>query len=79
MDEHEALMSRLLQRPSLKEERYKDYWGSLKSLGAWGGDFFMATSERTPEETRAYFQAKGHSVILSFQDLFGRDAALTLH
>ena len=67
MDEHEQIISQILQLPKVKDLYFRDYWGSLKSLGAWGGDFAMATSDRSPEETREYFRRAG------FVDLFRMD------
>jgi len=55
--------------PKVKELYFDDYWGSVKSLGAWGGDFVLATSNRTEEETRAYFTQKGFKTFLKFQEM----------
>ena len=40
---HETYIGSLLQKPTLKESIFSDYGGAIKSLGAWGGDFFLAT------------------------------------
>ncbi len=69
LEEHEAIVSKTLDMPSVKEERFSDFWGSMKSLGAWGGDFVMVASDRKPAETREYFQNKGYSTILTINDL----------
>jgi mevalonate kinase len=59
MNEHESIISRLIGVPALKEKAFKDFPGVVKSLGAWGGDFFLALSEMNVSETEKYFQEKG--------------------
>lgn len=66
---HEAILSEVLDMPSIKEDQFGDYWGAIKSLGAWGGDFILATSDRPYEETAAYFHAKGHDVVKGWKDI----------
>lgn len=68
MDESEKLLSKILGMPSLKEEKFTDYPFSIKSLGAWGGDFFMAVY-RKESEARNYFLEKGYSVMFNYNEL----------
>ena len=57
---HEQIISEILQRPTVQEEFFSDYPGKIKSLGAWGGDFILATRQEAP----AYFRSKGlHTII----------------
>lgn len=67
--QHEAILSGILQLPTVQEQTFPDYWGTIKSLGAWGGDFVLATSDRPEEETRAYFWGKGMQVIFTYDEL----------
>jgi mevalonate kinase len=67
--EHESLLANSLDLPRVKDTLFADFWGSIKSLGAWGGDFVMATSDKSFEETNNYFKEKGFSQILSFDEL----------
>jgi len=69
LDEHEEIMSGILQQPKVKEERFPDFPGSIKSLGAWGGDFLLASSEIGIDEIKSYFSKKGLEVIFAFEDL----------
>lgn len=69
IENHEAILSEVLDMPSIKKEHYEDYWGAIKSLGAWGGDFILATSDRPYKETAAYFKAKGHDVVKSWKEM----------
>lgn len=66
IDEHEAVMSEALGQQTVKQQLFPDFDGSLKSLGAWGGDFILAAS---PEDPHSYFKAKGYTTILSYKDM----------
>ena len=46
MDQHEELMSAILQMPKAKDALLPSYSGSVKSLGAWGGDFVLLAGEQ---------------------------------
>ncbi len=69
MDTHEDLISSHTGFKKVKEERFSDYWGSVKSLGAWGGDFVMVSSDRPEKEVKNYFEGKGYSTCLPFKDI----------
>jgi len=61
---HERIISELLQiSPLIK--KFPDYEGSVKSLGAWGGDFFLAIG---PKDSLDYFKNKGLNIGFSFND-----------
>lgn len=63
---HEALLSEALKIPPVKKRLFPDYFGEIKSLGAWGGDFILATgNEKTPE----YFVSKGFETILTYKEM----------
>jgi mevalonate kinase len=66
LEEHENVLSNILKRPTVKEMLFADYKGSVKSLGAWGGDFVMVTKR---PGFRSYFNGKGCYTILSFEDM----------
>lgn len=67
--EHEALIAQTVDLPRAKSLFFNDFWGEVKSLGAWGGDFVLATSARPPEETRQYFNEKGCEVFFPYHQL----------
>ena len=69
LTEHENLVAATLQLTRAKDLYFADFWGTIKSLGAWGGDFILATSNRTEAETRTYFAEKGFSVFLKYKEL----------
>jgi mevalonate kinase len=58
-------MSQVLGMPCIKQELFEDFNGTVKSLGAWGGDYVLATGE----DTLAYFQSKEYHRIIPFNDL----------
>ena len=63
---HESLMSRVLETPTVQSYLFADFEGTIKSLGAWGGDFVMVVSKENPS---AYFQAKGYDIILRYEEM----------
>ena len=69
IEQHEDLVSTTLHLQKVKDLHFSDFWGSVKSLGAWGGDFILATSDRSEKETRKYFNEKGFEVFLKYEDL----------
>ncbi|MCW3125763.1 MAG: hypothetical protein JWO03_1421 [Bacteroidetes bacterium] len=64
--EHESIISEALDLPKAKDLLFPDYWGEVKSLGAWGGDFVMLTNTRSEEELLAYLKSKDISVVQRF-------------
>lgn len=68
MQESEDLLSAILNRKKVKEEHFSDYPFAIKSLGAWGGDFIMATY-RDLEEAQKYFLKKGFQPVFTFNEL----------
>lgn len=65
---HENILAQCLNREPVQQQ-YPDFDGVLKSLGAWGGDFLLAVTEKPFEDVRAYFQSKGMNTIFKYQDL----------
>lgn len=68
IDKHEAFVSDFIGMQPLKQKLFADYPHFIKSLGAWGGDFFMALG--TQEEMQ-YFKQKGYNVILAYKEMCG--------
>ena len=69
LEEHESLVQSIIKQPKAKEVYFSDYWGAVKSLGGWGVDFVLVTSDKSYEETAAYFNKKGFDTLLSYEDL----------
>ena len=66
IEQHERYISNLIQQPPLKEVLFSDYEGAIKSLGAWGGDFFLASGSTA---SMAYFEAKGFETIVPYSEM----------
>ena len=66
IDAHELIISKLISKQTIKDVLFKDFDGSIKSLGAWGGDMIMVTSQIDPNK---YFIEKGYSTIFKFKEL----------
>lgn len=69
IEEHETLISEALQSKKVKDTMFPDYWGGVKSLGAWGGDFVLMTNSRSDEELKAYLHAHNLKVVFKFDEL----------
>jgi mevalonate kinase len=67
LEEHERLLGGILGQTPIKEARFPGFQGVMKSLGAWGGDFALATG--ASEYVRSYFKAQGLSEIVSFGEM----------
>ena len=65
---HEEIMSHCLEQPPLKFQ-YPDFQGVIKSLGAWGGDFFLAATQLSEKEVKDYFQEKGLEVVIKYDEI----------
>ncbi len=66
MQSHEKTISGILQIQTVKQRLFPDFGGIVKSLGAWGGDFVLATGDEVSQE---YFRRKGYKTIISFNDM----------
>ncbi len=69
MLQHEILVSKTLKIERVKNTLFKDYWGEVKSLGAWGGDFVMVTNTREEAVFRKYMIEKGFETIFSYDEM----------
>lgn len=65
--EHEQILAGLLQQPPVQQRLFSDYTkGVVKSLGAWGGDFVLATGDL---EATDYFRQKGYQTIVPWKEM----------
>lgn len=76
---HENIISSALKYQKVKDKHFSDYWGEVKSLGAWGGDFAMVTSDREPSETRDYFYNKGFETFIPYSEIAQKHVSLGRH
>ena len=66
IEKHEIIISDVLEQSTIKESLFPDFEGSIKSLGAWGGDFIMVASEENP---MVYFKSKGFNAVLTWEEM----------
>lgn len=66
VQEHNTIISYLIGQDSLQQTVFSDFNGTIKNLGAWGGDFILVTSKTNPT---SYFNSKGLSVVIPFSTM----------
>jgi mevalonate kinase len=66
MKEHEQIVSKTIQLKPIQSVLFSDYFGQTKSLGAWGGDFILATGNK---DSPNYFNQKGFSTVIPYQKM----------
>ena len=66
LNKHEVLMSEVLEMETVKERYFADFNGTIKSLGAWGGDFVMVICNENPKK---YFESKGFNTLLHYHEM----------
>ena len=68
IDIHEDILAHCLGREPVKTQ-FPDFDGSLKSLGAWGGDFILAATQATYHDVKDYFQKRGLEIVFNYNDI----------
>ncbi len=66
MNAHEEIISEIIKLPTIKEQLFSDYPNTIKSLGAWGGDFALVTGDALDMR---YFRKKGFETIVPYKDM----------
>ena len=66
LQKHEAILSTVLELQKVQERFFSDFNGTIKSLGAWGGDFVLVVSATNP---RAYFESKGYTTLVPYTEM----------
>ncbi|PWA04099.1 GYDIA family GHMP kinase [Flavobacterium psychrotolerans] len=66
IENHEKIMSGILETKTVKDTLFPDFTGTIKSLGAWGGDFVLVVSKENPTY---YFKEKGYETILPCSEI----------
>jgi len=70
INQHEYLLSNILQQETIKEKLFPMFKGSIKSLGAWGGDFILATGGVQEQE---YFIERNFKTIINYDEMVLND------
>ena len=66
IETHETQLGQILKIKPVKEVLFPNYSGSIKSLGAWGGDFILVTGN---DNTISYFKNKGYKTVLKYSEM----------
>lgn len=69
LEVHENIISNALQLEKVKDNLFSDFPGTIKSLGAWGGDFVLVADDGESENIQHYFQAKGYHTLIPYQEM----------
>ena len=67
IEEHEELISSIIEILPIKKRLFNDYEGAIKSLGAWGGDFILVTASYS--DMLDYFKKKGFNTIIPYSQM----------
>ena len=63
LEEHERIIGSVLRETPIQQRYFEDFSGQIKSLGAWGGDFMLVSTETNP---RHYFSKKGFKTVIPY-------------
>ncbi|WP_157207319.1 GYDIA family GHMP kinase [Mariniflexile maritimum] len=66
LTQHESIISKIIKQEPVKKRLFNDFSGSIKSLGAWGGDFVLATCRENPG---TYFKSKGFEMVVPYEEM----------
>ncbi|PWA07006.1 GYDIA family GHMP kinase [Flavobacterium laiguense] len=66
LENHETELSSILEIKTVKESLFPDFRGTVKSLGAWGGDFVLVISQNNPSP---YFTSKGYTTVIPYHEM----------
>ncbi len=69
MERHEQITGEVLLQEPVKPGLFPDFKGSIKSLGAWGGDFLLAASREGEEYIRRYFAEKKLNTLFRLEEM----------
>jgi mevalonate kinase len=66
---HEEMVGKLIGQTPVKGLFFADFAGEIKSLGAWGGDFYLISTALPLSEVKKYFANKGLTTLFKWNDL----------
>lgn len=67
LNDHEVIISQAIGKTPIKRALFPSFDRTIKSLGAWGGDFILATGEKTYVEK--FFRSRGYNSIFKYSEL----------
>lgn len=69
LNEHENIVGSNLKLMKVKDTLFADYWGCVKSLGAWGGDFVLLTNRQSEDDLKEYLKTKNIPVVFNWNKI----------
>lgn len=69
IDNHEAIVAKQIGSMPIKQNRFADFNGAVKSLGAWGGDFALFISPLGMEYTKRYIAGHNLNPVFGYDDI----------
>jgi mevalonate kinase len=69
VNRHEKVIAGTLKLKPITEKLFSDFYGSIKSLGAWGGDFILLASDMPYEYVTTWLKKKDLQVFFRFGEL----------
>lgn len=67
--QHEKIVGTLIGQMPVKEQFFNDFDGEIKSLGAWGGDFYLISTAQPFSGVKKYFDNRGLTTIFRWNEL----------
>ena len=62
-------MAALIGQEPIQQLLFPDFWGAVKSLGAWGGDFLLVAADRDFRQVKTYFSEKGMTEVFKWEEM----------
>lgn len=75
LQQTEELVEKELKLPRIQKSEFQDFEGTIKSLGAWGGDFILAASLLPTDYVRQYFEKRNLKTVIPFSELTSLEKA----
>ncbi|MEM6878749.1 MAG: GYDIA family GHMP kinase [Bacteroidota bacterium] len=69
IQDHESIISRIIGLPTVQSHLFNDFEGTIKSLGAWGGDFVWVLPLNSQRNTKTYFADRGYNTFIDYKDM----------
>lgn len=67
--QHEEIVGALIGQTPVKEQLFNNFDGAIKSLGAWGGDFYLISTAQPFSGVKKYFENRGLTTIFRWNEL----------
>lgn len=69
LSEHESIIATVTDSKPIKSINFHDFPGTIKSLGAWGGDFILVSCREGEEMVIDYFRKKKMKTVFTFKEM----------